>query len=180
MNSTRIEVPLTLPTPHFDDERTIATARQVKPIGRANATERCRRVRMVFPLIFLATVCGALGAAGVNYYEDRHRVESAGHPGMNYSTAEPKVEPSPIVVATSAAPTPTVAEKPTGGAPAEVKAEPTPVAPSPTNSVTVPPVEKPATGQGKKPTDVDAAKLTRKRRVNSPDEDAMPANKNRH
>jgi len=110
MHTTRFEVPLTLPAPHFDDERTIATARQVKPIGRAKVTENWRKLRTLLPLILLATVCGAVGAAAVNYYENRHPVNAvAQQPVTNYSIAEPKVEPSPIAVTSSAVPTPSVA-----------------------------------------------------------------------
>jgi hypothetical protein len=175
MNSTRIEVPLTLPAPHFDDERTVATARQVKPIGRARVSESWRKVRTLVPLIFLATLCGALGAAGLNYYEDWHRGESIGQPVISHATAEPKIEPSPVV-ATSATPTPTVAEQ-RDTVTAEVKAEATPIAEPQAKAVTDTPVEKAPTGQGRKAIDVEAAKLTRKRRVNSTDENAMPANK---
>ena len=176
MNSTRIEVPVTLPTPHFDDERTIATARQVKPIGRTKVSESWRQVRTVLPLILLATFCGALGAAGVNYYEDRQTVQPTVRPAMTNSPAEPKVESSPIVVATSAAPTPTVADTRDAAA-AEVKAEATPSPQSKTNIVTASSSDKPATVQEKKAADIDAAKLTRKRRVNSNDETEIPANK---
>src|SRR5262249_32243258 len=102
MNTSRFEVPLALPTPHFDDERTIATARQVKPIGRAKVTENWRKVRTLLPLILLATVCGALGAVGVNYYENRHRVEAVAPPVTNNPAVESKAEASPVAVAVSA------------------------------------------------------------------------------
>ena len=127
MNSSRIEIPLALPTPHFDDERTVATARQVKPIGRARVTENWRKVRTLLPLILLATVCGALGAAGVNYYENRHTVNAIAQSSTNNSTTESKVEASPIAVAASTSPTPNLADKNNETEPADAKIEGTSV-----------------------------------------------------
>jgi len=180
MNSTRIEVPLTLPTPHFDDERTIATARQVKPIGRARVTENWRKVRTLFPLILLATFCGALGAAGVNYYDGQHKVVVA-QPLTNNWAGQSKPEASPIAIAASASPTPSVSDKANEATSAEVKTEAANTDETQTKIVTQParpePSDKPAAGPEKKATDADAAKLTRKRRVNSPDDEATPANK---
>jgi len=177
MNSTRIEVPLTLPAPHFDDERTVATARQVKPIGRAKVTEGWRKLRTVLPLILLATCCGAIGAAAVNYYEDRHRVDAVTTPVAN-TVVQPRVEASPIAIAASATPTPNVVEKNDAAA---IKTEASATEQQPTKSVTpaerdVPSVDR-AANPSKKATDSDAAKLTRKRRVNSTDDDSTPANK---
>jgi cytoskeletal protein RodZ len=179
MNATRIEVPLALRPPHFDDERTIATARQVKPIGRAKVTESWRKLRTLLPLILLATVCGALGAASVNYYENRHTVNAVAQPSTNNFTAEPKVEASPIAVAASAVPTPSVDEK-TKDAVA-VKNEVTPTDQPETKIVTEPAriesSDKPAANAEKKATDADATKLTRKRRVNSLEPDGASSNK---
>ena len=181
MNSTRIEVPLTLPTPHFDDERTVATARQVKPIGRAKVTESWRRLRMLVPLILLATVCGALGAAGVNYYEDRHRVEAIAPAVTNNSAVQSKAEATPVAVAASAHPTPSVSDKGNEVSSAEVKIEGAPADEPQTKTVTQPPRDqlsaKPDPTPEKKSADPDATKLTRKRRVNTPAEDAIPANR---
>jgi cytoskeletal protein RodZ len=180
MNSTRIEVPLTLPPPHFDDERTVATARQVKPIGRSKVTESWHKVRTLLSLIMLATFCGALGAAGVNYYEDRHKVDAIAQPVLN-NPVESKPETSPVAIAASASPTPSVTDKNNEPVSGEVKADSASTDEPQTKTVTAPaadaPSDKPAATGEKKPMDTDAAKLTRKRRVNSPDQDAMPANK---
>ena len=180
MNSSRIEVPLTLPTPHFDDERTVATARQVKPIGRARVTENWRTVRTLLPLILLAMVCGALGAAGVNYYENRHTVNAIAQPSTSNTTAESKVEASPVAVAASASPTPNLADKTSENEPADAKIEATPTERPETKIVTQPArdeqTEKPDASE-KKTTNADAAKLTRKRRVNPSDDEAVPSNK---
>lgn len=179
MNTTRFEVPLTLPTPHFDDERTIATARQVKPIGRAKVTENWRKLRVLLPFILLATFCGALGAAAVNYYENRHSVKAVVQPVASNSIAEPRIEASPIAVAASAEPTPSVPDKNTE--PVEVKNEAAPTDHPETKTVTQSahdePADKSAATADKKPPVVDATKLTRKRRVNSPDADGTSSNK---
>jgi hypothetical protein len=181
MNSTRIEVPVTLPAPHFDDERTIVTARQVKPIGRARVTENWRKVRTLFPLILLATFCGALGAVGVNYYDSRHRVEVVAQPAANNWGGQSKPEPSPIAIAASANPTPSVSDKANEATAAEVKTEAGNTDEKQTKIVTQPvraePSDKPAANSEKKTADADAAKLTRKRRVNSPDDEPTSANK---
>jgi hypothetical protein len=180
MNTTRFEVPLTLPAPHFDDERTVATARQVEPIGRAKVTESWRKLRTLLPLILLATVCGAVGAAAVNYFGNQRAVTAVAQTSNANSTVEPKVEASPIAVAASAQPTPSIADK--NADTVEVKNEAAPADNPETKNVTEPAREKPsdkpaAATQEKKNADTDATKLTRKRRVNPSDEDAAPTNK---
>jgi hypothetical protein len=75
MNTSRIEVPLVLAPPRFEDESTLATARQVKPIGRAKVTFRVRQAGAIMPLLLAATLCGALGASAVNYYERRREAQ---------------------------------------------------------------------------------------------------------
>lgn len=181
MNSTRIEVPLTLPAPHFDDERTIATARQVQPIRRAKVTENWRKIRTLFPLILLATFCGALGAAGVNYYDGRHKIDVIPQPVATNSAGQSKPESSPSAIVASASPTPSVSEKANEATSAEIKNEAVNPDETQTKTVTQPPrIEpsaKPAASPEKLATNADAAKLTRKRRVNSPDDDPIPANK---
>lgn len=76
MNRTRIEIaaiPPELPAPHFDEEATIVSARQVVPIAHAKVVERSRTLLSVIPILIGAAVFGALGALGVNYYENRQR-----------------------------------------------------------------------------------------------------------
>lgn len=181
MNSTRIEIPVALTAPHFDDDRTVATARQVKPIGRARVNESWRKLRVLLPLILLATFCGALGAATVNYYEERHTVGAVAQPSPNNLTEEPKVEPSPVLGVAAAAPTPSDADKKTEAVSVEPKTEVASTGESETKTVTQTPhdetSDQPPNGAEKKPTVVDATKLTRKRRVTAPDENAGPANK---
>ena len=186
MSSTRIEVPLTLPTPHFDDERTIATARQVKPIGRAKVSESWRRLRTLLPVILLATFCGALGAAGLNYYESRGHAEIATQPVTQNLTTPQRSEASPVAVAATTDPNAKPPDKEKEAVSVEVKTESTsaaqtqPVTPAqPDHQVsTDQPPAKSAVKPEKKSEDPDATKLTRKRRVNSPDENPTPAKKN--
>jgi len=76
MNRTRIEIATTppeLPAPHFDDEATIVSARQVVPIAQARVVERSRALLSIIPILLAAAVFGALGALGVNYYENHQR-----------------------------------------------------------------------------------------------------------
>src|SRR6266404_6663423 len=80
MNRTRIEIatnPPELPAPHFDDETTIVSARQVVPIAQAKVAERSRTLLSIIPILLGAAVFGALGALGVNYYENRQHVPVA-------------------------------------------------------------------------------------------------------
>src|SRR5438093_7245791 len=102
MNATRIEVPLTLPEPHFDDEATIATARQVVPIERARTIEFWRKLRTMLPIFLAATLCGALGAGAVNYYE-RHNAAAATEQqsANNAAPVQVKSEPTPVAIAAS-------------------------------------------------------------------------------
>jgi hypothetical protein len=69
MSTSRIEVPFTLPPPHFDDDATIATARQVVPIKGSRKIEGRRKLLTLLPLLIASTLCGALGAIAVNYFE---------------------------------------------------------------------------------------------------------------
>ena len=70
MSTSRIEIPLTLQPPHFDDDATIATARQVVPIKGGRKIEGRRKVLGLLPLLLASTLCGALGAIGVHYLSD--------------------------------------------------------------------------------------------------------------
>src|SRR6266849_3657786 len=76
MNRSRIVIPTTAPdppAPHFDDEATIVSARQVVPIAQARVVERSRALLSIVPILLAAAVFGALGALGVNYYENHQR-----------------------------------------------------------------------------------------------------------
>jgi hypothetical protein len=103
MNRTRIEIatiPPELPAPHFDDEATIVSARQVVPIAQAKVAERSRMLLSVIPVLLGAAVFGALGALGVNYFENHqsgHALVSAprseiGQPINQAPTSQTKTE----------------------------------------------------------------------------------------
>jgi hypothetical protein len=101
MSTSRIEVPLTLPPPHFDDDATIATARQVVPIEGARRIARRRKVLTLLPLLIASTLCGALGAIAVNYFErppDTSASVTQQQPLPNVST-HAKPEPTPDAIA---------------------------------------------------------------------------------
>ena len=177
MNTSRIEIPLTLAPPRFEDESTVATARRVKPIGRAKVTFPLRKVRTMLPLLLAATLCGALGAATVNYYERRHQVESAAAPKTLVSTT---TQPAPAAVsASSELSGGKIADNPpandsgaeieaaTKAAPTKAESEASIARNDEPRESTAPKTPKNSNG--------DPAKLTRQRRVRPVDE---PANKN--
>ena len=99
MSTSRIEIPLTLQPPHFDDDATIATARQVVPIKGGRRIEGRRKVLALLPLLLASTLCGALGAIAVNYFEHRpEAVTSVTRQQSNVSTPA-EIEPSPVAIA---------------------------------------------------------------------------------
>jgi hypothetical protein len=72
MNRSRIVIPTTAPdppAPHFDDEATVVSARQVVPIELARVVERKRAAVWVSLILLSSAAFGALGAIGVNYFE---------------------------------------------------------------------------------------------------------------
>lgn len=100
MSTSRIEVPLTLPPPHFDDDATIATARQVVPIKGSRKLEGRRKVFALLPLLLASTLCGALGAIAVNYFERRREAAASvtqPQPLTNVST-QAKTAPTPVAI----------------------------------------------------------------------------------
>jgi hypothetical protein len=182
MSTSRIEIPLTLPPPHFDDEATIATARQVVPIKGARKIEGRRKVLALLPLLIASTLCGALGAIAVNYFE-RHEDTAASvtqqQPLPNVST-QAKTEPPPVSMA------PDLNAKNTE-IQASVQPEDTVVTPAyePSTKSAAPKVAKPedqerksAPAPVKREPNQDAAKLVRKRRVQPADAE-IPLRRNR-
>ena len=182
MNTSRIEIPLTLPPPHFDDDATIATARQVVPIKGGRRSERRRKVLALLPILLASTLCGALGAIAVNYFERRRDTAAtvtqqpqpgvstqaktdepstvAGSPELNAKQTETQ---DPVVPAGSIASADEPSRK--SDEPKVAKgedAEPKPATPAP------------ATREASQ----DAAKLVRKRRVQPADSEA-PLRRNR-
>lgn len=180
--NTRIEVPFTLPPPHFDDDATIATARQVVPINGARKIQGGRKVLRLVPLLIASTLCGALGAIGVNYFERRRdtAVIVAQQPTLPNVSTQAKTEPSPVTIAPEVK-----AEDPeiqaslqpedsvvTSVDEASTKSEPKVVKPEDAERSSAPtaPVKREATQ--------DAGRLVRKRRV-QPADSGIPVRRNR-
>ena len=181
MNTNRIEVPFNLPEPHFEDEATIATARQVVPIQHARRIAFWRKLRTALPIFLAATFCGGLGAAAVNYYEHWHNAAVAKEqaPVLN----GPQTVSSPVAVASSAG---AVGGKEMGSptnsdgsqdSPATVQAAAKSDAGESDRTAEIA-AETSVSPADKKNSDSDAAKLTRKRRVHPPDESAPAAKRN--
>jgi cytoskeletal protein RodZ len=95
MNVTRIEVPLS--EPHFEDEATVVSARQVVPLGQARVQDRRRKLLAILPVLLAATFCGGLGAIAVNYFERRASAPTIARP----STTSAKEEPQQAAPSTS-------------------------------------------------------------------------------
>jgi len=91
---TRIDIPMELPSPHFEDEATIVSARPVVPIARARVTDRSRMLLWLAPILSAAAVFGAVGALSVNYFE-------RGRPGSGASPSQvvqqPQAEQAPVL-----------------------------------------------------------------------------------
>lgn len=187
MNPSRIEVPLTLPPPHFDDDATIATARQVVPINGPQKIAGRRKVLTLLPLLIASTLCGALGAIAVNYFEQRRDTAASvtqQQPLPGVST-KAKTDPGPVasepelnaknteilapVEPEDAAVTPV--DEPSTKTPTKTE-EPKPAKREDEERKSVPPAPV------KREPNQDAAKLVRKRRVLEADPET-PLRRNR-
>jgi hypothetical protein len=91
MNNSRIEVPLSLPEPHFEDEATVVTARQVVPLEEARVQDRRRKLFAILPILLAATLCGGLGAVAVNYFGQRSSIPAISPPATSFSPQERQV-----------------------------------------------------------------------------------------
>ena len=100
MSTSRIEIPMTLQPPHFDDDATIATARQVVPIKGGRKIAGRRKVLTLLPLLLASTLCGALGAIAVNYFERRRdAAASVTHPqSLSNVPTQAKTAPTPVAI----------------------------------------------------------------------------------
>ncbi len=99
MSTSRIEIPLTLQPPHFDDDATIATARQVVPIKGGRKIGGPRKILVLLPLLLASTLCGALGAVAVNYFERRRDAATSVTQQQPSVSTQAKTEPSPVAIA---------------------------------------------------------------------------------
>ncbi|MGZ5435708.1 MAG: hypothetical protein ACXWID_01220 [Pyrinomonadaceae bacterium] len=182
MTTSRIEIPLTLQPPHFDDDATIATARQVVPIKGGRKLEGRRKVLALLSLLLASTLCGALGAVAVNYFERRRDAATSvtQHQQPNVST-QAKAEPPPVAIAPELNAKNTEIQAP-------VQPENSSVTPAdePAQKSEAPKIAKredadrksaPNAAMKREPTQ-DAAKLVRKRRV-QPANSEIPLRRNR-
>src|SRR6266481_2061954 len=97
MDRSRIVIATTapdLPAPHFDDEATIVSARQVVPIAKARLVERKRAALWISLILLSSAACGGLGAIGVNYFE--HRRQTASAPASQNEIARSQTTQTPI------------------------------------------------------------------------------------
>ena len=84
-------------TPHFDDERTLLTARRVVPLEKINAKVRHRRKWFLGGAFALAMMLGAASALVASYFRLRHvqSTEAANE------VLQPEVTAAPLAVAES-------------------------------------------------------------------------------
>jgi len=105
MDISRVQVPIALPEPHFDDEATVVSARRVVPLIRARMNDRWRKLLILLPILLAAMVCGGLGAMTVNYFERRAGAPTIAPtidiaPSTNHTQAgSPSAESSPVAIA---------------------------------------------------------------------------------
>lgn len=116
MNASRIEIATTLPEPHFEDETTLVTARQVVPLDRAKTQDRRRKLLTLLPVLLAATLCGALGAVAVNYFDRRENASSAVSQPATANTQVAQPSPAQISIASSSI-QPSAADEPSDALP---------------------------------------------------------------
>ncbi len=98
MNRSRIVIPTTapdLPPPHFDDEATIVSARQVVPIAKAKVVERLRAALWISLILLGSAACGALGAIGIDYFENGQRSALVSAPQNDITRPQVTQTPTP-------------------------------------------------------------------------------------
>ena len=184
MNRSRIIISATRPeleTPHFDDEATIVTARPVVPIAEAKAGERSRMSVLIVAGLLAATMAGAAGALGINFFQNRQRssfragTQAQVNPDVSTTVPPVQTSESPIPPAEQSVP-PIAASESTSAATETLTSE----TPAPSDEQIV------SSSAGKtdvKPRDessIDPGHLVRKRRVNAVKErlgPLMPANR---
>lgn len=130
MNRSRIVIPTTapdLPPPHFDDEATIVSARQVVPIAKARVVERLRAALWISLILLGSAAGGALGAIGIDYFENGQRSALVSAPQNDIT--RPQVTQTPTPNDSDSTPTSEIA---VGGPTA--MSSPEPVAAQPANA----------------------------------------------
>ncbi len=179
MNTSKIEISLTPPAPHFDDDATIATARQVVPLN-GQKTVRRGRVLAILPLLVGSMMCGALGALAVIYLERGrdHSAAATQQPAAINVSTESRAEPSPVNTEPQL-PAGTLSQTPVQAAASQaISAEaPAPKQPKIETRDELEPKTPPAIVKNEPAP--DPTKLTRKRRV-QPKADASPRRNRRN
>lgn len=177
----RIEVPLELPPPHFDDEATIATARKVVPIEGARAIGRQRKLLAMLPILLAATLCGALGALAVNYFDRRDNAAApAARQSDQVNAGQTKTEAPQVVIAASAESTAKDSEGESASVhPQDDSPKTSGEEPAKTDRTNIGTTSADAKKSSAKPNaQPDPAKLVRKRRV-QPADPEVPEKKNK-
>jgi hypothetical protein len=103
MNISRIDIPVAPVAPHFDDESTVVSARRVVPLGRAKIKDGGRKTLALLPFLLAATLCGALGAFAVNYFEQRQGASYAVPPQATVSAQAGQTLPSQNLIESASA-----------------------------------------------------------------------------
>jgi len=174
-------MPSELETPHFDDEATMVTARPVVPIAEAKAGERSRMSVLIVAGLLAATMAGAAGALGINFFQNRQRssFRADTQPQVNpdASTTVPPVQTSesPIPPAEQSVP-PIAASESTSAATETLTSE----TPAPSDDQIVSSSAGKTDVNPRDESSIDPAHLVRKRRVNAVKErlgPLMPANR---
>jgi hypothetical protein len=93
--------------PHFDDERTLLSARRVVPLEKIEKKARHRRQWFLGGAFALAMMLGAASALVASYLKLRHQPQTA-----TELTAEPDVAPAPVAIAPVVEATPENLETP--------------------------------------------------------------------
>jgi hypothetical protein len=167
MDISRFQVPFDLPEPHFEDESTVVTARRVVPLTEARLNDRWRKLLMIAPLLLAATVCGALGAVTVNYFEGRATVPPPAVTLPNTTTQKELQPPMTPVVVSSASSEKAVATQPDSAVKKETDSQVEAEAQAAAVKKTEAQPEQPVTTAPKAPTQPDPRQLVRQRRVHA-------------
>lgn len=100
-----VNTPASPPEPHFDDEKTLLSARPVVPLEKIKAKVRHRRRWVLGGAFVVAMMLGAASALVAQYLKLRNTPQTA-----TELFVEPNVAPAPVAVAESVASETTVVE----------------------------------------------------------------------
>lgn len=169
MNASRIEVPVVLSEPHFEDEATVVTARQVVPLEQAHVQDRRRKLLAILPILLAAAFCGGLGAIAVNYFERRSTAPSISQPASSTATEErqqssPAASPDSRTSTSTGSPDKSETSRPSGSA----LATDSPAAPDSLESSNSSKSEESVASVKKTSNPSDPKELVRPRRVHPP------------